>query len=358
MLDPRARKISSSISRNCRSVAQMAGLLSIGALANEVWYLWKRNNWILDPRSYLSDFRDVPVDRPIFLLGVQGGGLTLLSRMLRRHPDVVSVSGNSDYWSGADEMHTVLGPLLPSELTGARYKVPWPNHPVYAPPRSWTYASDDLLPFYRKTANDANDVLRRRFQRLIRLCIARHARDRRRARFIDKSQVYTVRVSLLRELLKDCRPRFVLVAVNPYASCYRAALGKAADMRRLRRRLTFQQRLDVCAQHWANSMRCALEDRAEDMVVIRLEDLLNDPVAQLRGLCDHLRLDYSERLLPRPDDRIPFGSRFSDRWYPLDPARVLHYVDEASPEEIEIIDRRCGRLALELGYQGVPRRGR
>jgi len=70
---------------------------------NLLWYLWKRNNWMLNPRSWFGRFEEAEIDRPIFLLGVQGGGLTLLSRMLRRHPQVVSVSGNHRYWSGADE---------------------------------------------------------------------------------------------------------------------------------------------------------------------------------------------------------------------------------------------------------------
>lgn len=89
----------------------------------------------------------------------KGGGLTLLARMLRRHPQVVSVTGDHRYWSGADEMHTVFGPILPSELTGTRYKVPWPDHPVYKPPRSWTYACDELLPLLPQDSEgrDAGD---------------------------------------------------------------------------------------------------------------------------------------------------------------------------------------------------------
>jgi len=306
---------------------------------------------MLDPRAYLGSFGHVAIDRPVFLLGVQGGGLTLVSRMLRRHPRVVSVSGNCRYWSGADEMHTVFGPLLPAELTGARYKVPWPDHPLYDPPRSWTYASDELLPHYRQTAQDATPELRERFRRVIRMCLARHADDPQQAQFIDKSQVYTVRVDLIRELLKGHRPLFVLVPVDPYAACYRAALGKAQDMDRLQTRLAFPERLEICAQHWANSMECALADRADDMIVVKLEDVLSEPGRWIARICEHVGIDYRENLLPGPDDRVPFGSRFRDRWYPLDPERALRYADAASDEEREIIHRRCGEIAAEFGYE-------
>jgi len=320
-------------------------------LVNVAYYLWRRNNWMLDPRSWFGKFEEAEIDRPIFLLGVQGGGLTLLSRMLRRHPCVVSVSGNHYYWSGADEIHTVLGPILPPELTGTRYKIPWPDHPVFKPPRSWTYACDELLPFHRKTAQDATSELKRAFERVIRMCIARHALDHKHARFVDKSQVYTVRVSLIRELLKEYKPQFVLVVNNPYAACYRAAMGKAQDMERLKGKLSFKERLEICAQHWANSIRCALEDKDEDMLVVRFEDLLREPEWVLRRICEHVELEFIQDMLPAPHHKIPFGSRFRDRWYPLNLDRALHYIDKATSEELEIVGAQCGSLAKKFGYK-------
>ncbi len=43
-------------------------------------------------------------------------------------------------------------------------------------------------------------------------------------------------------------------------------------MERLKGKLSFKERLKICAQHWANSIRCALEDRNDDMLVVRFED--------------------------------------------------------------------------------------
>lgn len=320
---------------------------------NSAWYFWRRNNWMLDPRSYLASFDHVAIDRPIFLLGVQGGGLTLVSRMLRRHPRVVSVTGNCRYWSGADEMHTVFGPLLPPALTGTRYKVPWPDHPLYDPPRSWTYASDELLPYYRKTAEDVGEELKKRFKRVIRMCIARHALDAGHAQFTDKSQVYTVRVSFIEALLEEHDPRFVLVTTNPYAVCLKSASGYAQDMERLKTKISFEERLEICSQHWANSMRSALEDQNERMLVIRFEDLLESPEHHMARICDHADIQFTPKMLPQPDDKIPFGSRFRTRWYPLEPKRASRYTEEASQAQIGIIRSHCEELANEFGYD-VP----
>lgn len=84
---------------------------------NNIYYAYKRNNWMLDLSRFYKNYKDKSINSPIFLLGVQGGGLSLVSRMLRRNDKVVSVTGDSNYWTGADEMQNVLGPILPAEFT-------------------------------------------------------------------------------------------------------------------------------------------------------------------------------------------------------------------------------------------------
>jgi len=122
-------------------------------------------------------------------------------------------------------------------------------------------------------------------------------------------------------------------------------------MEQLKGKLSFKERLEICAQHWANSIHCALEDREEDMLVVRFEDLLQEPKKTLWQICKHVELEFLEDMLPAPHHKIPFGSRFRDRWYPLSHKRALHYIEKATPEELKIISARCGALARELGYE-------
>lgn len=329
---------------------------NLGHLANRLFYLWKSYDWLLRPPFFLTDTRGIPIDRPIFLLGVQGGGLTLLSRMLRRHPAVVSVTGNSRYWAGADEMQNVFGLILPAELSGMRYKAP--PHPLLTPPRSWTYACDELLPYYRRTAKDMKDDMAERFKRIIAYSIRRFSSvGEGEVRFTDKSQVFTVKLSLLNKLLEGCSPKFVLVTRNPYISCYRAAIGKAGDMARLRRKLSHYERLTLCSQHWRNSYASALEDSEKEgipMLIVRFEDLIRQPKEVLSRICQYAELSFFEDMIPQEHHRLPFGSVRTDRWYPIRNDVDQEYQRRITEEDREIIDRHCRPLAERFGYQSTP----
>lgn len=318
---------------------------------NWLYYGWKRNNWMLDLSRFVQDFDHVDIDRPIFLLGTQGGGLTLISRILRRHEDVVSVSGNCRYWSGADEMQNVLGPILPPELTGIKHKVP--EHPDYPSPRGWLYAVDDLLPIYHKTEEDVTSEAREGFRRLLRWTIARHSRTENQRRFSDKSQIFTVKTRFINEILHDCSPMFVLVTRNPYAMCYRSTLGESPGLRKVVAQHGFNQALALAAQHWANSVKCALQDaeKVEHFMTVRFEDILCDPEARIREICEFADLHYDEKMLPQPQDRIPFGSRFRNRWYPLRPGVNDKYLREMSAQHVDIVRAYCEQYSTYFGYE-------
>lgn len=113
-------------------------------------WLWEQPKRLLDmaARAYWSGqyhwhpkllwkrHAAVTIDRPIFILGTQGGGLTLISRILRRHPTVVSFRGNCHCWAGPDEMLFHLRQFLPPSLA-------LPGE------LDWAYATDQLLPQHR-----------------------------------------------------------------------------------------------------------------------------------------------------------------------------------------------------------------
>ena len=306
--------------------------------------------WRIHPRRFIHTRYGQSIDRPIFLLGVQGGGLTLIARMLRRHPHAVSVTGNSTYWAGADEMQNVMGPYLPGELTGLYHKKP--RYPKY-PSRDWLYATDELLPLYRRTDAHASEQTARRLRSAISIAVAVHARHKQPVRFVDKSQSFTVRLSFVNELLRETAPHFLVIVRNPYAMCYRAAFKKTPISRLP---LPAEDRLRLASEHWANSYRCVLEDahNVAHLRVIRFEDLLMAPDDYLQEICNFVDLKFLPAMLPAPEQRIPLGStgssRGDDKWYPIKPDINQSYLGQLEPWMVNIVDRRVKGLADRWDY--------
>ena len=324
--------------------------------AERLVYTTRQMSWMADPRSYIKT-PALPIDRPIFLLGTQGGGLTLLARMLQRHPDVVSAAGNHHYWTAANEIQNVYGPILPADLTGLRYKAP--PHPVLTAPRSWTFAARDLFAQYRKTGQDATPELKSALEHIIRLSGLRHAKDKQHFRFMDKSQVYSVRAGLIHALLKEHNPRFILVPRDPYVSVYRAAMGKAGDMNRLKDTLSYEERIDICAEHYGNSMRSVLEDCKNDNIplhILPFETLLHEPEKSLKDVCAFAELDYHAYMLPAKEHKMPYGSRFRDRWYPLRTNVNDGYAEKLKDSDIETVNRYAEDVIEPLGYTKIKAR--
>lgn len=319
-------------------------------------YTARMMSWMIDPRFYMN--RPTPkITRPIFLLGTQGGGLTLLARMLQRHPEVITAAGNDGYWTSANELQNVYGLVLPFELTGLRYKAP--PHPVLTAPRSWTFATQDLLPTYRKTETDAKPGVKSAMERIIAYAAKRFARDPGRFRFLDKSQVFSVRAAMLHALFPDAC--FILVPREPYVSVYRAAAGKAGDMKRLENDIPFDERIRLCAEHYGNSMRATLEDADRlrfPLHILPFETLLAEPEKSLRAVCAFTGLDFNADMLPAAGHKLPLGTRFLDRWYPVRTDVNDVYKDKINAGIVSAVNRYAGDIIPRLGYDVLQEKKR
>ena len=317
--------------------------------------LYRRDRWRYSLRRRLPAVDRVPLDRPIFFLGVQGGGETIVGRCLRRNDAVVSMSGSSSYWTGIDELGVVRNRMaqLPTTLWGCKFRDDV-EHPLFGPNHNSVYACDALLPFYRRTGDDADEVDGRRFRRLLREHLFVYARDPSRVRFFDKTHTNTVKLPLLAAYLEGCDPFFVLVVRNPYSWCYRAVRRKRPSHRVA---LAPEQELRLAAEHWSNSYRIALQDarHVPNVTVVRFEDFVADPEAVVRRLCAVLDLELDPAMVPQAGHRLPFATLPDDRkWYPLflDP-----WLEKVGEREAEVIASVCEPLATELGYEQAATAG-
>jgi hypothetical protein len=317
-------------------------------IAVRIVRLHHRDRWRFSIRRRLAGVDRIPIDRPIFVLGLQGGGTTLVSRCLLRHRDVVSMSGNSDYWVATDEMGFVRNRMarLPPSLWSSSHRVDL-DHPLFGVTHNSVYACDALLPSYRQTGADATPGDASRLRRLIREHLLVYARDPAHARFLDKTHTFTVKAGYLDALLEGCEPFFLLVVRNPYTTCFRAFRRKPPSWRSVPR---YEDQLRIAAEHWENSYRLALEDgiQLRHFAAVRFEDFVHDPEGTMRAVCAFAELDFDRDLFPQLGHRMPFATLPSDKkWYPL---RGDAWRSQLPESDAAMIDERCQPLASELGY--------
>lgn len=286
----------------------------------------------------------------IFLLGNQGDGITFISRMLRRNSEVISVSGDSNYWTGADEIQTVFELLLPRRFrSSGRIINTEPYHKEFKPPRSWTYATDDLVSDYYLNEEDTIDAERLNFRRCLALIYRMNGSEKKF--FIDKSQTYTLKSRLVQEYLGRDMTKFVFILRNPYVTCFRAAIGKAGDFRRYKH-LSLEEKVILAIQHWRNSLLTIEKDREflTNIYFVRFEDIVNDIDKEIRKISSFCNLKFSEDMLPSEHHKIPFGTKYTTRWFPVRVKSNQSYLDNVPEDIINLIYNSIGELAEKYGY--------
>lgn len=319
-------------------------------LKNSLFYLWKRNNWMLNPLNYLRTFKKIDIKSPIFLIGNQGNGLTLISRILRRNKEIVNITGNSKYWAGADEMALVYENILTSDISGISINTPYDDK--LPSPRGWSYACDNLLPYYRKTKENISEKNKKKFIRSIKMSLNRNAKKVENPRFLDKSQVFTVKLSFINEIIKEYAPFFIHITRNPYAMIYRAALGIPVDMKRASKFLNFSEKLDIVSEHWLNSVKAVEEDKKhiQNFKTIKFEDFLQNPEEQIKGLCNFVKINYTNNMLPKKQHKLPIGTKDRMKWYPINPHINKKYLDEIPVDVCKKIHLKIGNYAEKYNY--------
>jgi hypothetical protein len=311
------------------------------------------------PQRLTTALGDIDIDRPIFIVGVQGGGLTLLARMIHRKKNVISIGGGRRFWVGNNEMDKQYVGQLPEDftlrspeyqsptfkqhMTGCEYE-----HPVFGTSRNWTYACDDLVDQYRKTEADWTPEKEEMLKRAMKESIRAYADKYDEVRFLDMSQTFTLKVPLLRTIFPDAK--LIVQARNPYAVCLKEAQDESYPWRREADRET---KLQIFSEHWANTYRYALKDLNDDdrKTVIKFENLVRRPEKTLRTVLDTADLSYEDDLLPQEHHTFPLGASEQHKWYPIRSGGNQKYLDQLDSQARDVIGRNVDGIADRLGYQ-------
>jgi len=324
---------------------------------------WEYKPW-WTPRRLTTSHDEIEIDRPIFILGVQGGGLTLLTRMLHRNPNVVTIGGGRAYWTGNNEMDKHYTGTLPDDfaLRAPRYQSPTfkthltgdeEEHPVFGLERDWVYACEHFLDRYRKTEDDWTPEKDARLRKAIKESIRAYADDVETARFLDMSQSFSLKVPLIREIFPDAH--FIVQTRNPYAVCVRAAqdfryewvreLEATEETRRLK--------LQLVSEHWRNTFACATEDLEKDdhAVFVRYEDLAANPEDELSRIAEAVELTYAPDMIPQEHHQLPIGAKERHKWFPIRTETNDKYLERLDASMASVIEESVGDIAGLLGYR-------
>jgi hypothetical protein len=311
------------------------------------------------PRRLTTSLDEIEIDRPIFVLGVQGGGLTLLTRMIHRNKDVVTIGGGRAYWVGNNEMDKQYVRELPEDFTLRSPKFQSPTfkahmkgdeyeHPIFGTERNWVYACDDLLDQYRKTEDDWTANKEARFKNAIKESVRAYAPDPTDARFVDMSQTFSLKVPLLRKMFPEAR--LVIQLRNPYATCIKEAQDHSYDWRRT---VGMERKLRIFSTHWRNTYTYAIEDTEdlEHRIIVRYEDLVRDPEEVLRQVLETIGIDYKPDMIPRAHHKLPLGSSEHHKWHPIRTGANEKYLDELDGGTASVIQNTVDDVAQKFGYQ-------
>ncbi len=291
--------------------------------------------------KHLVPLEEIEIRNPIYLLGLQGGGLTLLGRMLRRNKSVISCTGNWKRWAGDDETENLYYTELPLPLRGPRHVA----DDVFGN-CDMVYASHLFFDQFHKTWKDVTEEDARAYKRLIKGLLAKYGRAVANPRFLDKSQSYTLEITYLEAVFKEEEPYFLLLLRNPYVWCKRAL-----DTNISRAPWSYEDKLRLACEQFRNSVNTCLEESRDvrHFATFRLEDLVANPRETLRSICSFLELDFCEDMLPSPSHRYHLGAVLDGKWYPLRNPNA-RYFKEISEKDVEMIERYCGDIVQRFRY--------
>jgi hypothetical protein len=278
-----------------------------------------------------------------FVVGMNRSGTTLLRMMLDAHPQLTI----------PPETH-----FVPDLIKVAREGTATPEAllKVIVSQREWGdfgITEDELLERFRAVGADPGDAIRAFFQL--------YAARERKPRWGDKTPRYVTRMRLIEDALPEAHFVHVIRDGRDVALSVRDRTVKDYTVERV-------------AQRWKEKVSKARRDAPllRSYMELRYEDLVLDPEAALRRVCQFTELPYDDSMLryhERAERRLQEMARelpgqggktrlsverrmatHARTTEPPDPERVTRWRTEMSERDRAAFEEAAGDLLAELGY--------
>ncbi|MEM1318941.1 MAG: sulfotransferase [Bacteroidota bacterium] len=259
-----------------------------------------------------------------FIAGVQRSGTTLLSVILSKHPDIYL-----DGYSRAFRIITCFNgyyDVLPHNLQHRKEEL-----------LAWMIENDykgmlaELLDY--KNIDQYPDI-----RSLLRASLDQHLKKEGKRLWGDKSPNLQHFIPDLLMLMPEAR--IIHMVRDGRANAY-SFVNRA------------HKSLSLSAQEWVNGNIFGLANQhligAEQYKLVKYEDLLQEPEATVRDVCDFLDVPFAPEMMDLSDDQVPEEQRYVKSSF--DASKINRYAEVLTPKQIKKIEGLQAPLLKHFGYE-------
>jgi hypothetical protein len=271
-------------------------------------------------------------EKPIFIVGVHRSGTTLLRYMLNSHPDIY-IPPESDFIPrfflnnpNKKLSEREIEKILINIFSKYRFVKEWQGNP----PDIRNFTDSERTP----------DLFLSKLYQL-------YAQQYNAIRWGDKTPIYSSYINLIEKIFPDAQ----------FIHIIRDGRDVALSMLEKWQKKDFHIDIYFAAQNWVRRINKARKDGIllgeHRYLELRYEDLVNNPVTELKNVCKFLGETYFP-IMSQPNvlgsENIEPGSFHDPIRYPPSTARINRWKHEMSQADLRIFQRIAGNLLTELGY--------
>lgn len=276
---------------------------------------------------------------PFFILGNPRSGTSLFRLMLNNHPEIV-VPPECGF---AEWLYEEFGGEGMNENTYREFLLKVFNTRKF---ETWNLNFDDIL--YSIKESKPNN-----YQELVREVYRGYARKsgKKSAYFGDKNNYYINNVEKIEEIFPGCKKIFIVRDGRDVACSY-----LELEHKKISSMYSPNLTKDVTkiAKEWRKSVEVMTHWTAGGALNIRYEDLVLDPNATLKKVCEFLNVAYSENMLDyykNNDEPEEFKAWKGKTFEPIEGSSVGRYKRDLSLGQLAAFENISKEMLKKAGYE-------
>lgn len=293
----------------------------------------------------------LPFDqRACFVAGQAKSGTTLLAALLDGHPDVLVLPQETAYFPTVLRKFGNAGRRAQFDyLTKESFsRVLFGGEPKWREHEYRNFPQQRFLETFERIAFDPTNAQRD----LLALMAEAYAKTIGRA--VDQVRRWIEKTPANRNHVDEIFARFPNAKLLVTLRDPRAILATQIALEKTRQTGRFSVYYVIA--HWRVAAKLAVRVRAGDVSgrLVQFEQLVNDPATVMKEVCDYLEITFDPEIVLKPTKiGEPWGGNSAAQiaFSQVDAEPASRWENELSEDEIGWVERHCGDLMPEFGYQ-------